>query len=78
MQEKALAQLQQACSSGDDIDLLMMSFLYCADLGVAQQAQTPFANCLARIFRTQARAGLENVSACKRNAVANESGYINR
>lgn len=78
LREKALAQLQQACNSGDDIDLLMMRFLYCAELGAAQKAQVPFTNCLARIFRTQARAGLENVSTCKRNAVANESGYIDR
>jgi len=80
LRETALQQLREACAGavGQDVDRALNAFALCAELGAAADGADTLAACLARVFRTQARASLERVYASKKAAAVNEHGYIDR
>lgn len=86
MQSVALEQLTAACgsetssnsSSSVDVDQLLTAFFLCVELGADAEAVAPFERCLSRVFRVQARATLDRVSANKRSATVSATGYIDR
>lgn len=78
LKEAALRQLRQACLVGQDVDRVLNAFFLCAELGGAAKGAGAFTDCLAQMFRTQARASLERVYASKKAAAVNEHGYIDR